>query len=279
MRATPVDVILAKVARRIGRHTEDVQPYVELLQQHWYDDADSLASLGQEDLQAIGVPLRITKELAAMGALAEGGDDLPPSPEAPRYGKASSKDRDKGKGKGGKGKSDFDRGDSSKGKGYGKDRGKGDWGDRGKGFGKDRGKGKGGDSKHEIIDVLVDDYAQDFPWREKICGPGGQNLNHIRSQTKVGLWLNGNGEDEPWHLTLKGNEVTAEAFEKAAEMCNDLLDAIYKEASEWDGGEGEEQRPPKGKGKGKKGKGKSKSKGKGKDAGSDAEEPPAKRRR
>jgi len=168
----PIEDVLFKVARRIGRRPDDVEPYVDLLRQHWYEDQGSLLELTQEDLQAIGIPLRITKELALMGFLADaGGEGLAIASEPHGKGKGTMKDKGKGKGKDwdrdrdrdrdrdwdrdrdnrkGKGKDKGkdkgrDRDDYSKGKG--KDKGKDKGKEKGKEKGKDKGKGKGkGDS-------------------------------------------------------------------------------------------------------------------------------------
>jgi len=110
MKDKTVEDVLAGIAKRIGRRAEDTEPYAEILRQHWYDDLESLSTLSREDLQAIGIPLRIAKELAASGVLANvASSDVPalPEPHADRRGghkMGKGKSKRSMKGNSGKGK-------------------------------------------------------------------------------------------------------------------------------------------------------------------------------
>jgi len=207
-------------------------------------------------------------------------------------GKGKEKSAPKGKGKGkaeepkGKGK-----GKTSKGKGKGKEEPE----PKGKGKSKGKGKGKKGADDaaarvHEIP-IATDGVEEDFPWKDRILGERRRNADHVQRETGVKVWLTGKGtgdSDAPLTLSITASGAVGDTeFDKAVEMCEDLLEHIYEEAAGWAGAD-EDAEPGKGaKGKGKskkgksdgKGKDKGKEKGKGKRSWHDEEGPEQKRRR
>ncbi|CAK0840407.1 unnamed protein product, partial [Prorocentrum cordatum] len=283
-----VEAALRRVARNLGRRPEDVSPHIEQLRQNWYDDVASLATVTQDDLLAIGLPLRIAKELLREIS-GDGGHDF----DIPRR---KGKDKDKGKEKG----KDKDKG---KDKGKGKDKDKGKRGESFDAFGpikaarpsKGKGKGKKGADDaaarvHEIP-IATDGVEEDFPWKDRILGERRRNADHVQRETGVKVWLTGKGtgdSDAPLTLSITASGAVGDTeFDKAVEMCEDLLEHIYEEAAGWAGAD-EDAEPGKGaKGKGKskkgksdgKGKDKGKEKGKGKRSWHDEEGPEQKRRR
>mmetsp|Transcript_58449 Transcript_58449/g.162980 ORF Transcript_58449/g.162980 Transcript_58449/m.162980 type:complete len:288 (-) Transcript_58449:88-951(-) len=270
--ARTVKQLLAEVAHRIGRGPEDVEPYVDLLKSNWYEDEKSLGTLSFEEVKELGVPLRLAKELEAIGVLR--GDAMD--------GDGRSKHNRAGKGKG-----------ADKGKG-----GKGEKGSREKG-----GKVAKNFAIENIIDVDTQGSEFTFPWKAKIFGEDNRNVRHIQQQTGTTILLRGRGssnrhrdDDETLHLFIGAEaHVKQSDFDKAINMCEDLLETVYQDFSEWveekgeefgddccdhsdvDGVEDELEGPHKssknkGKGKGRfrgRSKGKGKGKGKGKPKGKD----------
>eukprot|EP00439_Symbiodinium_sp_Y106_P051906 s2451_g6.t3 len=115
------------VGKSLGRSWADVQPFLKILEENWYDSMESLRSVGVSDLQALGLPQRFAKDLLQLS-------------------ETDSVQQDKGKGgKGGKGKSG--RGDRDESFG-GYDAQGGQKGKRDSSSDKSKGKGKdGNDSK------------------------------------------------------------------------------------------------------------------------------------
>lgn len=253
--------VLAKVAKKLNRGEEDIEPIVDTLRKNWYEDLDSLAGLSEVDLQGLGVPLRFAKELASLGVLSGGGcgggSDGPPAPPL---------DSDRGA-PAGKGK-DFGDRRPVKGKGKEKrgpppryeervervvdrvDRMDRDVADRGKGKGKVA-KGKGGkpregpyerefnDRFEKLIYVETDDTEEAFPWKKLIVGDNGKNTKHITKLTNTHIALKGRGtnsgaEDSQMHLRISGDDKCREEdFHKAVDMCEDLLQTVYEQFAEW----------------------------------------------
>lgn len=273
-----VDDIIKRVAKRLGRGPDDVEPIIDSLRQNWYDSAKDLSSVSQEDLLAIGIPLRIAKELLAeVGGGAGGGGWV--DYEIPRR-KGAEKGKEKGR---------------DKGKEKGKEKGKGKGGYDGgiiRAASPNKGKGKGkkeideGVMRTHDIPIETEKYPEDFPWKARILGERRRNAEHIQKETGVKVYLQADGI---MVLSVSATEaVTDENFDRAVEMCTDLLEHIYGEASGWAGADGEPAKTGKGKGKsGGKSKGSSVNGGKGSDKGSktrgrqfnDKEGPEFKRRR
>lgn len=270
---------LRRVARRLGRRVEEVDPYIDQLKKNWYDDVASMSALNQDDLLAMGLPLRIAKELII--EMDGGGGGGRGDYDSPRKGAGKDKDKDKDKGRD-KGK---DKGkDRDKGKDKGKDRDKGKGRDedriiraapsKGKGKSKDKGKDKDKDEPARVHDIpiVTDGVEEDFPWMQRILGEKRRNAVHVQKETGADVWLSGGTTDDsdgPLTLSVRAKETISDAeFDRAVEMCEDLLEHVYEEAAGW-GLEDDVDGPKKGKGKGKKdGKGKDKGKGKkGKDKG------------
>jgi len=240
-----VEFALKRVAKNLGRHPGDVAPHIEQLKQNWYDDIASLSGVNQDDLVGIGIPLRIAKEL--LREVSGGADD-----EFPRR-TGKDKGKDKGKGKDRDKKEGVIKAVSSKSKGKGK---------------------KETDeppARVHDIPVATEGVDDDFPWKFRILGEKRKNVEHIQKETGVRVWLKGKGagdSDEALTLSITASdEVADKDFDRALEMCEDLLTHISEEAVGWTPGEDDDDSPG---GKGKKGKGKSKkgkSDGKGKDKG------------
>lgn len=82
----------------------------------------------------------------------------------------------------------------------------------------------------------------EFPTVQKILGLNGQNVDHVRTQTRSRLQLRGRGSGlaepetgqeapEPMFLWLSSD--TVEAGKSALEMCQDLLRSVYEEHQGW----------------------------------------------
>merc|ERR1719247_1726209 len=61
--ARSLSEVLYEAGRRLGRSPDEIQPYVNVLRSQWYDSMESLQGLNQDDLKAIGLPMRFGKEL------------------------------------------------------------------------------------------------------------------------------------------------------------------------------------------------------------------------
>jgi len=284
-----------KAGRALGRSADDVQPFIDLLRENWYDSIDSLRGIAVPDLVQLGLPQRFVKEL--MIALGEGGNSYDDTGGKKGKGKWKSNQSDwgdypdtgKGKAKGkGKGK------DDAKGKGKGKDDSKGRGKDEGKfgGKGKDKGKGKGDkDAKeykhmHKIM-LEIDDIDPGFRFKSKIIGSKARNVKHIRESTGAWVWLCGKGSgsdgqetDDALHVLVKSDDKAT--LDEAVGITNDLIDTIFEQYEDWlngdradDGDDGcficgnvdhfAKECPDRGESSWKgKGKGKEKGKGKGK---------------
>lgn len=303
--AMSIQGFVVRVGRKLNRSPDEVQPFVDLLLDNWYDSPDTLADVSADDLAKLGLPLRFAKELiAASSEQGSRGGGRGGSNDRSEDKKGREKGKDKGKEKGDR----FDRSSKGKGKDSGKD-------NKGKAKGKDKGsKGKsrdkddrysGGrdkdiDSDAEFQEALsLEDAAAmrpEFGLRAKILGQSGRNVKHIETATGTRVSLQGgpteDGEDtgEPMRLIVTGND--EKEYNRALEMIHDLLDTIFEdynvwaakkgyetfevaeEADESQGGKSEGRRGSKGKGKKGKGKGEGKGKGKGRSG-----EPPHKRAR
>jgi len=75
----PKDVLM-EAAKRLGRRPEEIDRYGELLRDNWIDDLDALGKTSQRELQSMGIPLLLSKELAGMGFLCD-SLDAPPARE------------------------------------------------------------------------------------------------------------------------------------------------------------------------------------------------------
>lgn len=83
---------------------------------------------------------------------------------------------------------------------------------------------------------------KEFPTVQKILGLNGQNMDHVRTQTRCRLQLRGRGSGlaepetgqeapEPMFLWLSSD--TPEAGKSALDMCQDLLRSVYEEHQGW----------------------------------------------
>jgi len=137
--------------------------------------------------------------------------------------------------------------------------------EKGRGKGKARPKGREeGDGRQreapggreagfrEVLELWECEPA--FNLKGKIIGDSGRNVHHIQDQTGAKLWLSG----DPMQLEVCTN--SPEDLERAVNMAQDLLGAVYDEYTQWLGGEGEDRGPR------EAGKGMGKGKDKGKDA-------------
>eukprot|EP00420_Gonyaulax_spinifera_P029225 CAMPEP_0197870758 /NCGR_PEP_ID=MMETSP1439-20131203/1338_1 /TAXON_ID=66791 /ORGANISM="Gonyaulax spinifera, Strain CCMP409" /LENGTH=146 /DNA_ID=CAMNT_0043489659 /DNA_START=27 /DNA_END=464 /DNA_ORIENTATION=- len=146
--------------------------------------------------------MRVTKELANVGALAasEAPAALPSAaPALPERGSSDETKADRGRGK-----------------------------DDGKAKGKGKGKSDGGKAKKEPreprdrskqIPIETEGADPAFPWKDRLIGIDAGNMNHVKKSTGVRVWCHGTpGED--MHLRLSpGGDVSDAAIQKATEMC------------------------------------------------------------
>lgn len=250
-RLASVDEVLREAAKRIGRTAQDVEPYAELLRQHWYDDLQSLASLFPEDLHAIGIPMRVTKELVAGGVLrastsggaASAAGATPPQPPRPANVERADSSRgpapalQDGQREGGK---------AGKGRGRSRDRER-QKGQQGKGKG--RQPGDGGKAREEARERTVPIPAEGcdpaFPWRDRVVGAKGRNVKHIHSLTGIKVWFRGapGSQEDPMCLRLvAGEDAGAGMLDKASRMCDDLVATVCQEAATFVAGAEEDRR-------------------------------------
>jgi len=274
MARTLQDAVKA-AGRSLGREWSDVQPFLKLLEENWYDTVESLRSIGISDLQALGIPQRFAKELLQ-------------TCEADAKVRALTPPREKGKGKGAKGKKE--RGEKGAGKSgladsssssgvalatgghtstdNGKSKGKG------KGKSKDTAKGsKGGKTKNKEHSAEADlhQYAQSqdgqsleserefqhvhkiqfeddqldegFKLASRLIGKGGQNMKHIKNQTGASVWLCGRGSQQRYGKASDMDEPLhilvksddQEVLKEGVKLTNDLINTVMEEYSRYIG--------------------------------------------
>lgn len=272
-----------EVAEQLNRSAEDVEQYVLILEENWYDSKESLADASTQDLTSLGIPQRFAKEL--VNALQEDGARSDDGGTRGTESASRSKGKSKGKSKEGKGKEVKSKGKDGKSKGKGgKEKGKDD---KSKGKGKDRtSKGKeirrpGGrmenpdkdnESLYHAIDLDLDNCDTGFPFRDKIVGDSACNVRHIQDKTGAKVRLRGRGSgfkeadtheeaDEPMYIQIRAQ--TQDELDKAADQVMDLLNAVFDEYNDWKDQFGnkddrKKSSSSKGKGKGKSSKGKGK---------------------
>ncbi|CAE7552218.1 KHDC4 [Symbiodinium pilosum] len=241
------DVVKA-AGKSLGRTWSDVQPFLKLLEENWYDTVESLRSVGIADLQALGIPQRFAKELLQLSETKsshDGGKGNTRAAEAQGNQEGQRHSWDKGKGKGkAKGKNKSKDGNNGKGK-DGKDCGES------KGIKGSTGKSKESQNEGEAterdylhmhkIHFEVDQLDPQFPLAAKLIGKGGRNMKHITATTGASVWLCGQGSgqkglggqepDEPLHILLKSDD--KEALEEAVKTTDDLIDTVMEEYGQW----------------------------------------------
>lgn len=206
-----------QVGEGLGRPAEDIEPFLDLLLEHWYDSVESLVGIGQNDLTRLGIPLRFAKELVATASAVthstEHGTMRPQSETT-----TTSLQENFAKGS-------IDEGQiPAKGKAKGKM------------------KGLPGEVQ-QTVPFDVGDLNLGFPFRQRILGEGGCNVRHIREETGASLlWLYGIGSgsldpitgrehDKPMHFLISCKEKVSLA--NAVDMANDLLKTVADEYNQW----------------------------------------------
>eukprot|EP00747_Dinoflagellata_sp_TGD_P165553 gnl/TRDRNA2_/TRDRNA2_186967_c0_seq1.p1 gnl/TRDRNA2_/TRDRNA2_186967_c0~~gnl/TRDRNA2_/TRDRNA2_186967_c0_seq1.p1 ORF type:complete len:288 (-),score=81.48 gnl/TRDRNA2_/TRDRNA2_186967_c0_seq1:318-1181(-) len=246
---------VVEVGARLNRTDQDVEPYVQLLEEQWYDSVDSLTDVSAEEFGKIGIPMRFAKELASAVVSANGGGE-----------DVSSTSRRKGGKRGGGSSSSSGGGarDEGKGKAKGKSKGKGKWEKREKEEWSSNSHQEGeGDELEHVIPLEAEKLNDDFPLAGHIIGDRGKNVKYIEQQTGTLVKLAG-GKDGPGPMRLVLKGPNKQKLNKAIERVSDLLHAVYEEYEEWCNERGQPRKEDKG-GKGKGSKGKGKDKGKGRD--------------
>lgn len=226
-----VQSLIVDVGTRLGRSASDVEPFIQALEDNWYDNVDSIADASADDLSSVGLPRRFAVEVAAAAASLRGGG----TKGRERKGKGKGKDKAKEK--------DVDE----------------EKGDRKAGKGKSRG-GRSSGEVHHIIPIDLPTTDSEFKFRPKLLGNRGSHVFHIQDQTGVTVELSGVDEDGYLEMALTAKD--EESMDRAANMCDDLINTVFDEyysspkgGGKSRGGKGDrESKGKKGKGKGKKGK-------------------------
>mmetsp|Transcript_96831 Transcript_96831/g.283067 ORF Transcript_96831/g.283067 Transcript_96831/m.283067 type:complete len:344 (+) Transcript_96831:156-1187(+) len=206
--------LVAEVGAVLGRGQEDVEPFVSLLEENWFDTVESLEEVSAQDLAAVGLPLRFARELVLVAGRKTSGVDLAPAVYTGQEEKGRGKGGDKGKGKSkGKGKGKG----KTKGKGKGKDR---DWDDR---------------DDHELVRTIPVKLNGLHPEEKKgrLLGSGGEHFKYIRSRTKAEVWLEGSGSghgDSREPLCVWVRAESRSKLDHAVELVEDLLAMVAKES-------------------------------------------------
>lgn len=143
---------VAEAGRRLNRPEEEVEPYIQILRDNWFDSPAALVDTRPEELASLGIPLRFAKELIS-AALAQGT-------------------RGGGRGEEAKGRKN--------GKGGATRRAGGDWREW-------RREGPG-DLK-ESIGLRECDPA--FNLRGALIGEGGRNMHRIQDESGCSVWVVG----------------------------------------------------------------------------------------
>jgi len=244
--------------RNLRRPDREVEPYVGLLAENWYDNPEDLSSAGPEELKALGIPMRFASaliEAANSGGNRDGG-------KKGGGGKSGGKhDRD------GKGKDSKSKAHDRDGKGKGKDRQRDSWdydsdrkgkgGDRkadrkgekadrkgDKGWGKDdrrggdKGYGKGKDDGGEYNKIIqIKNLDKAFKVKGAVIGAKGANLQHIKEATGAAVYVCGeNGEK----ITMEIKAESKAALQEAEQLCKNLLKTVYEDFETWQKEQGEE---------------------------------------
>lgn len=234
--------------RRLERPADEVEPYVQILTDNWYDSPESLADTRPEELANQGIPLRFAKELVSTASSQKHGGG--------RSGGGGG--RSGGKKGPGKGKS---RREGGKGKGDGK---------RDAGWAKQAMPAPGEVEFKQRIDLW--DHDGNFNLMGAIIGEKGKNVHHVQDQTGAAILVQGNRGEAMW---IEIRAPSSKELNRAVTLTEDLLGAVHQEYEAWERAGRHERvdRPPpdwgdSGKGKQSE-KGKGKGKGKGKRKGKD----------
>jgi len=241
------DVVL-QVGTKLKRTEDDLAPYLQALEDNWYDTLDAIAEATVPLLMNIGLPQRFAVELLNLAQ-----ETLKPAAKAESTASHSREPQAQTESKG-KGKSKSKTDEVGKGK-------------------KGKGKGKGKKAGREFLDcrIPVDLTGIEVPFKHRLVGAKGKNVHHIQDQTGATIEIAGRDEDGMLEFVVTATDQAS--LDKAASMCEDLTQTMFRAAQAEDGtesskgkssGKGKKGKSEKGKGKegnGEKGKG---DKGKGK---------------
>jgi len=107
---------------------------------------------------------------------------------------------------------------------------------------KGKGNGKGHPGWSAKVVIQAERLHPDFPTITKVCGPGGQNMEHIRSQGNCSVELRGKnsgtidprtGQELQENLYLLLGSDSNENGLATLEMVKDLLGSVYDEHQQW----------------------------------------------
>mmetsp|Transcript_128019 Transcript_128019/g.249456 ORF Transcript_128019/g.249456 Transcript_128019/m.249456 type:complete len:498 (-) Transcript_128019:122-1615(-) len=244
MSAEALQNFVVEAGRRLERPPDEVEPYVKILTDNWYDSPESLADTRPEELANQGIPLRFAKELVSFAAAQKHGGS--------RSGGGGS-GRSGGKKGPGKGKA---RGEGGKGKGDGKHE---------QGYAREAMPASGEVEFKQRIDLW--EHDGNFNLMGAIIGEKGKNVHHIQDQTGAAILVQGNRGEAMW---IEIRAPSSRDLNRAVTLTEDLLGAVHSEYEAWvangrhervdrppldnwgDGGKGKQPEKGKGKGKGKR---------------------------
>jgi len=211
---------VAAAGRRMGRPNEEVQPYVKILLDNWYDSPASIMDTKPEELAAQGIPLRFAKELVSSAGWAA----------------------DSGRSRGGKGK----------GKGESRDR---ESNKRWRDDHHSNSKKDSGDLKQRL-DLW--DYDPAFNLKGAVLGEKGRNVRHIQDQTSSRVWLNGEqGEAMSMEVSARNQADLSKAVRLTKDLLGAVRSEyeLWTQQRHGGGDKGGDKGRGKGKSKGSKGGG------------------------
>jgi len=251
MSAEALRNFVVDAGRRLERPPDEVEPYVKILTDNWYDSPESFVDTRPEELANQGIPLRFAKELVSTAAAQKHGGG--------RSGGGGG--RSGGKNGPGKGKA---RGEGGKGKGDGKHDAGNVRAGGGGGWSRDAPSAPGEVEFKQRIDLW--DHDGNFNLMGAIIGEKGKNVHHIQDQTGAAILVQGNRGEAMW-IEIKAP--SSKELNRAVQLTEDLLTAVHTEYQAWeragrhdrvdrsavdnwsDGGKGKQNEKGKGKGKGK----------------------------
>lgn len=184
---------VAETGDRLDRPRDEVEPYIQILSDNWFDSPASLVDTKPEELASLGIPLRFAKELvnSATSARAYSRD-------------SGGKGRRKGKGKAKGKESEAEKG--------------GRW--------KDSREEKG--EYKQSLDLW--DCEPAYNLRGALIGEGGRNMHHIQDQSGASVWVVGEAGDT-MHLEVKAR--SRRELSHGAKMAKDLINTVYSNYERW----------------------------------------------
>jgi len=259
-------------AHELGRSSSDATPYLDLLEENWYDTVESLRTVDASDLNALGLPLRFARELLNLAKagpkVAKASQPTPPQAPPPHLNAVDNTSHGNkggmGAGKAGKTKS-WTKGsnnlpDNSFQKGKGKappmswngwQSGRDWWWTSAPGhgeqawYGKSKGKSKHHQSNYEAaqtspcehkIFLDTETFDPQFGLNARIIGQSGCNIKKIESATGATVKLVdgfSKSADASEGLHLLLKCDDARKLEDAVRMATKLLDSMSELYQAW----------------------------------------------